>query len=101
MTVQTLQRLPYYLHYLKAARSRGEKTVSASASIELFVGCDGKAMRQKRQMAAYVRACRIERGKDGKIMSQLPGREVGKDFFGLQAKRLLCGLSRAQTVFLQ
>ena len=39
LTVQTLQRLPYYLHYLKAARSRGEKTVSASAmATELKLG---------------------------------------------------------------
>ncbi len=39
LTVQTLQRLPYYLHYLKAARSRGEKTVSASAmAAELKLG---------------------------------------------------------------
>ncbi len=39
LTVQTLQRLPYYLHYLKAARRRGEKTVSASAmAAELRLG---------------------------------------------------------------
>lgn len=39
LSVQTLQRLPYYLQYLKNAYRRGEKTVSASAmAAELKLG---------------------------------------------------------------
>ncbi len=39
LSVQTLQRLPYYLQYLKNAYRRGEKTVSASAmASELKLG---------------------------------------------------------------